>query len=101
MNTIFITSMAVLFLVPVIFIYHEVYDDGVFGRFALGGISLFSGIILLEEVFDTHWDVPAELTLLCGSAAIFMIWHLVRFHRRVVVSKRAQHGEIDRRRLLT
>lgn len=98
MNVLFLLSLAVLVIIPAVFIYHEVYEDGVMGRAFLGGILLFSSVPLMETFLDDMtYTLPAEIVCLIASFAGFISWHMMRFHRRVVRAKRAARGEIDRR----
>lgn len=85
---IFIVACVVLFIVPVIFVYHRVYDDGFFGRLGLVGLASMSAIVLLETAFGDGYGISAEVSLLVASFALFMVWHLWRFHRRVVTKRR-------------
>ena len=97
-----ISSLMVLVVVPMWFICHRVYKDGVLGRIALAGI-VFNAAIMLGAHFLDGWvyNLPYEVIVLISSFACFIVWHLYRFERRVVQSKKAEDGEIDRRRLLT
>lgn len=98
MNALLLFSLAVLVIVPAIFIYNKVYEDGVMGRAFLGGIILFAAIPLLETFLDgMRYTLPDEIVCLVAAFAGFISWHLARFHCRVVRSKRAARGEIDRR----
>lgn len=83
-DALFFTSCAVLAVVPVIFIWHSVYEDGIVGRLALGNISLWGWILVMEEVFDDAWKAPTEYVWLVASLALFLCWHLFRFERRVL-----------------
>jgi len=95
----------VLLLVPPAFIKNKVYDDGVFGRIALGGIVLCAFAILGQaglSYFDAWWACPDwprfkpstykaagyhvvwEEAWLAAAFAAFLVWHLVRFHRRIL-----------------
>lgn len=92
----FVVSCIVLFVVPVIFVYHRVYDDGLVGRFGLVGLASMSGIVLLETLFGQGYGIAAEVSLLVASFALFMIWHLVRFHRRVLRNRRAEAAQASK-----
>lgn len=87
-EVIFIVACIVLFVVPVIFVYHRVYDDGFFGRLGLLGLASMAFIVLLETAFGGGYGIAAEVALLVASFAVFMVWHLVRFHRRVLRTDR-------------
>ena len=85
---VFVVSCIVLFVVPVIFVYHRVYDDGFWGRLALIGLASMAAIVLLETAFGGGYGIAAEVALLVASFAMFMVWHLARFHRRVLRNRR-------------
>ena len=82
----FYGSCLVLATVPMYFIFHKVYKDGLIGKFGLIGISLTAWSYLLDLASMGH-DYPVvsnrqlALTLMF---AVFLIWHLFRFHRRVL-----------------
>lgn len=80
-------ALFVLTLVPPVFVYHKVYQDGVFGRVGLLLISIFAGCMFLEQVLGDGYEFPKLLVGLLVAAALFICWHLFRFHTRVV-SKR-------------
>lgn len=102
MKTLFLMSLLVLFFVPLLFIWHSVYKDGIFGRIALCGLSFFSGVFLLREFADGFQYSPHPETVgLVTSFAVFIVWHLGRFEKRHRTDKKAKEGAIDRRRLLT
>ena len=89
---VFILAVLVLFVVPPIFVWHKVYDDGTFGRIGLSGVSFFAFIILIETVIGRQvYQTNGEVAGLVACFAIFIVWHLVRFHRRVV-KKRCRPG---------
>lgn len=102
-EALFYLANAVLLLVPPWFIKNKVYDDGVIGRIALAGIVICAFAILGHaglSYFDAWWacpDWPAfkpgtykkagynvvwEEAWLVIAFAGFLIWHLMRFHRR-------------------
>ena len=89
----FVLSCIVLFVVPVIFVYHRVYDDGLVGRMSLVGLALMAAIVLLETIFGQGYGIAAEVSLLVASFAVFMVWHLWRFHRRVLKNRRTAAAE--------
>lgn len=94
---IFMIACAWLVLVPAIFIYHKVYDDGVLGRASLSMICGLAAMMLMVQFFsDLHryaW-MPMEVSLLALAFAVFLTWHLIRFHRRVVKRARAASGRM-------
>lgn len=82
---VFIVAVAVLFVVPPIFVWNRVYDDGVFGRLGLSGISFFAFVILIEAIIGRQvYTTSGEVAGMVAGFAIFLVWHLVRFHLRVV-----------------
>lgn len=84
----FIIAVAVLFVVPPIFVWHRVYDDGVFGRLGLSGISFFAFVILAEAILGRQvYQTSGEVAGLVAGFAVFLVWHLVRFHMRVVLRR--------------
>ena len=97
MNYIFLVSVLVLFVVPVVFVWHSVYDDGLLGRVALVGISFSSFIFALKIYSLGNWNPWPETVLLMASFATFLVWHLWRFHRRVLRNKDAEEGKLERR----
>lgn len=93
----FYIACLVLFFVPLWFIRHKVYDDGVLGRISLAFIVIGSFVILGDaslSYFDAWWTggdyrlagyrVEPEQACLVVGFAVFITWHLFRFHRRVV-----------------
>jgi hypothetical protein len=88
LQLIFLASCFILFAVPVAFVANHVYDDGLFGRIGLLGIASAASMFLLEAMDQTALDVPPKAVLLTGSFALFMVWHLLRFHRRVLMRKK-------------
>lgn len=83
-QTIFLLSCLVLAFVPLYFVLHSVYQDGIFGRGSLLGISFCSIGILLESIFGNGFYVPPIVSLQVAAFAVFSVWHLVRFERRVL-----------------
>lgn len=83
----FWAALGVLATLPLYFVYNRVYKDGVIGRMALLAISFNAWVILLDtflgdEATKYHPTPPAVgLTL---AVAGFLVWHLYRFHYRVV-----------------
>lgn len=88
MLNLFLTlALVVLIIVPLTFIWHEVYRDGVVGRLGLGAISLFA-IVCLARFHDGKLQMPVEVACLVIAFAVFLVWHLLRFHSRVVKQRR-------------
>ncbi len=88
MNTItfvFWVSCAVVFIAPLYFVGNTVYKDGVVGRFAFLILSLVGGSYLFELLADDMPDGPPQVRTvwLMAAIAIFLIWHLWKFARRV------------------
>ena len=87
----FVMACVVLAVVPPIFIWNRVYKDGVIGRLALSGISLSSFFFLLGYVEEGERNPPATAVLLISSVALFLVWHLWRFHSRVLRTQKPTH----------
>ena len=82
---IFLVSCAILFLIPVLFVMNDVYDDGLIGRVFLLGISFASATFLMEfAAGDSEYVILPQTVFLVASFAGFLCWHLFRFHRRVL-----------------
>lgn len=97
MNFIFLSACLVLTVVPVVFVTHRVYEDGVVGRASLLGISFFASMFVGSDVVaffgdGDHYEVLPLTAALAASFATFLCWHLWRFHRRVL-RKRHVFGE--------
>ena len=73
-----------LFLVPPIFVTHKVYKDGVFGRAGLLGISFGAAVFLGEFWLGSAPYLPPIAVWLIAFMAVFICWHLIRFHLRVL-----------------
>ena len=85
MNAIFFSACAVLVVVPMTFVCHDVYQDGVFGRAGLLGIAFSAATFLLEAAFgESEYQIMPQTVMLTSSFAVFLCWHLWRFHRRVL-----------------
>lgn len=84
MNTAFLIACSVLLVVPIYFVTHSVYEDGVFGRIGLCGVSFASAAFLLEWFEGDGFEVMPQTVLMVSMFALFLIWHLLRFHRRVL-----------------
>ena len=91
-----LAACAVLFIVPIVFVWNDVYEDGFFGRIGLIGIS-FSSMVFGLKIIERGYVWP-ESEILLVSFAIFLMWHLCRFHRRVLTTRKAERHEIERRR---
>jgi divalent metal cation (Fe/Co/Zn/Cd) transporter len=81
---------AVLAAIPLAFIFHNVYEDGLIGRAGLAGISFSAALLLLAwfdydafPIFPFYESLPL-LVLEVMFFAVFLMWHLFRFHRRVL-----------------
>lgn len=90
MTSLLFVALLFLFVVPLVFIWHDVYDDGVFGRISLGGVVLMS-FISMVLILDGHKicdpseaTLPLALAWLTIAYSVFITWHLFRFHRRVL-----------------
>lgn len=101
--TIFWAACTVLVAVPPYFVWNAVYRDGVLGRAALLAISFVSLSFMLEETLSENertYDMLPQTVALVAAFAVFLLWHLWRFHRRVM-----RHGRcppdcpIDRRKV--
>lgn len=85
---IFLTSCAVLFVVPLIFVWHKVYEDGILGRLALLAMSFASATYLIEKALGVNYNVLPQTSAFFLATAIFISWHLWKFHRRVLGIKK-------------
>lgn len=94
MNALFLAACLVLSVVPLYFVINSVYQDGVFGRASLLGISFCSSIFVGEAAFGNSIPVHPLVALLVTSFAVFACWHLVRFHGRIL--KRAQQWNLSK-----
>lgn len=90
-------ACAVLFFVPVLFVWNSVYQDGVVGRLALIGISFSALVFGLKLLTGRYNQTQPETEILVVSFAVFLVWHLWRFHRRVLTEKKARDGKVERR----
>lgn len=86
----FAAACLVLFVVPVLFILNRVYQDGLLGRLALAGISSFAALFLGEILLGNGYHVELEEVGLVTAFAVFLCWHLFRFHRRVLRQRAPQ-----------
>ena len=96
---IFYLTCIVLMIVPPIFVYHKVYKDGVVGRIALLGLSLVALLFLLDRLDPKGGSYDLSALTVSGFVLFttFLVWHLIRFHRRVVLAKKSLPCEGDRR----
>ncbi len=83
-DTLFLVSCSILAVVPPLFIWNRVYKDGIVGRSALAGISFFSLAFILRAWDGRAPDIDGLGLCLHASFAAFLVWHLWRFHRRVL-----------------
>ena len=87
-EAIFLISCTILALVPLLFVVNKVYQDGVLGRMALLAISFSSWTYLIEKALGVEYNVLPQTAFFFGSTAVFLCWHLWRFHRRVLGLKK-------------
>lgn len=83
----FWTSCVVLFIVPPYFVWNKVYKDGIIGRGALLAISFTASTFLLQAIatdFKCYEVLPQTIAFVV-SFAVFLVWHLFRFHTRIDV----------------
>lgn len=79
-----VVSAAIVVAICFYLVWHERYEDGLFGRIALAGLGLNCLIFALDAVFGS-----SQYTLLPSSAlavdflALFMLRHAWRFTRWV------------------
>lgn len=92
-----LASCVALFIVPILFVWNEVYQDGLFGRVGLLGISFSAFMFASRIVIYGYHRLWPETELLIISFAIFLCWHLFRFHRRVLSNRKAEQGKVERR----
>lgn len=85
MNAVFLIACAVLTAVPLYFVWHKVYEDGLFGRVSLLGISFSAFTFVIEWAEADGFDVLPQTVMFFTFVAVFLVWHLLRFHRRVVL----------------
>ena len=97
MYYLWIASVLVLLAAPVVLMWNRFYEDGLFGRVALIGVS-FSAFIFALKVFTLDIKSPwPETVTMMVSFAIFMIWHLVKFFSELHATRKAQEGKAERR----
>ena len=80
----FLASCLVLVVVPVVFVVHDVYEDGLVGRIGLLGISFSAATFLLEWAGGSEYEMLPQTAMLTAFFTLFLVWHLFRFHRRVL-----------------
>jgi ABC-type transport system involved in cytochrome c biogenesis permease subunit len=77
-------ACVVLFIIPLVFVWNRVYKDGVIGRVALLCISFSSGTVLLNLYDQRDLNPPWSTVAVLFFFAVFLVWHLFRFHTRVL-----------------
>lgn len=77
-------SSLVSLVVAYVFISHSVYDDGLIGRIGLAGIGGTSALVVMQAVFGQGLIIQPVVALQAAAFAGFMVWHLFRFHARVL-----------------
>lgn len=85
-------SLVVIVAVASTFMVHCRYDDGLGGRFFLGGAILF-GTLVLVEATSVRYEIAPELALFLASVACFMCWALLRFLRRMRLLRAVVHTD--------
>lgn len=85
---IFWVDCLALAMVPMWFIAHEVYKDGVVGRLALASISFTAWTFIMELAVGEEYDMSAQFVLLITAFTLFLCWHLWRFETRVARENR-------------
>jgi len=88
-EALFTLSIVVLFIVPAVFMWNDVYEDGVIGRGGLCGICGFAFLIGLQMLNGTRFGLLPETAWLVISFAVFLVWHLFRFHARVLKQRKS------------
>ena len=81
-------SSVVSLMVAYVFISHAVYDDGLVGRIGLAGIGSTSALVVIQAVFGAGLIIQPVVALQAAAFSAFMVWHLFRFHRRVLMQKK-------------
>lgn len=98
--SIFYSALFILAGVPVYFVWNKVYKDGLIGRTALLSISFFSLLILMDGLLGNENKYYPQDIVICliFAFAVFLTWHLIRFHGRVLKSKHCPPDcPVDRR----
>jgi hypothetical protein len=83
---VFYIACLVLALVPLFFVYNRVYKDGLVGKLGLLGISFVAWMWIFDLLINDEAPLdPSNRTVMFViSVAIFLVWHLFRFHNRVL-----------------
>jgi len=94
MKTLLMMAALVLALIPPVFIWHKVYQDGLFGRCSLAACSFLAAVFILGDLqndgrYIVLVDMYPEVPLLLLSFSVFLVWHLFRFHTRQLREKKA------------
>lgn len=87
-------AAAVIFLLSLYLIWSERYEDGLFGRLFLAGLSLSCLVLVLDAIFgrSQYSLLPSTaMTLLCVAG--FMARHVYRFRRWVAEGKNDWRGD--------
>ena len=82
-------SSLVSLVVAYVFISHSVYDDGLIGRIGLAGIGGTSALVVMQAVFGQGLIIQPVVALQAGAFAGFLVWHLTRFHSRILKQRKA------------
>lgn len=96
-STVFVIIMAVFILAAAFFLITcQKYEDGVIGRIGLV-LVCFAQIMILMAAYDgvPYSHSPTEILGNIGLG-IFMVWHVVRFLRRIVREKQRNRRLTDR-----
>ena len=90
----FYSACGFLLVVPVLFVMNRVYEDGIFGRISLLGISAVAGLFLLDSVDEGGGVYEPTWLTMWGfvSFAVFLVWHLCRFHHRVFTNEKGRRN---------
>lgn len=76
-------ALIVLAVVPILFVWDEVYQDGLVGRVSLVTISFSSVVFILRLSNGEIGHLWPETQLIIIAFAVFLIWSLIRFQNRV------------------
>ena len=108
MKLLLVVALLDLMFIPLVFVCHKVYQDGICGRIGLLGLAAVAFFMLLEMCFGRWarydlmlYELP-ELVWIIVFFAVFVTWHLFRFHRRVLLEREKQEMtpfEPERRRV--
>lgn len=85
-HLLFYSVCVVLAVIPLIFVFNKVYKDGIVGRVGLLGISFIAWTWIFDLLFNDYGALESSNRgiALDTMVAIFLVWHLFRFHRRVI-----------------